>query len=87
MKALLLAAALALAGCTTVPVTAPWPQPPGTLVLEPCPPLQQLDQSTQLSGVAKVVVNNYSEYYTCAAKLSAWQRWYVEQKVLYERLK
>jgi len=40
MKTLVLALALILSGCsTTVPVTAKFPQAPGTLVQEPCPDL------------------------------------------------
>lgn len=88
MKLLLLALVLATTGCTTVvPVVAKFPEPPGTLVQEPCPTLKLLDAAPTLSGVATTVTNNYTEYYQCAAKLSAWQRWYGEQKALYERLK
>jgi hypothetical protein len=88
MKALLLSVVLLLAACsTTVPVTAKFPQAPGTLVQEPCPNLQKLEQQAKLSDVAKTVTVNYSEYYACAVKLDAWQRWYHEQKTIYEGLK
>jgi len=88
MKLLVIALALTLSACTSVvPVTAKWPQAPGTLVQEPCPDLQKLHENPQLSQVAKTVVDNYSEYYQCAAKLSAWQRWYQEQKAIYEGLR
>ena len=88
MKSLILAATFVLAGCsTTVPVTAKFPQAPGTLVQESCPNLQKLEESAKLSDVAKTVTVNYSEYYLCAVKLEAWQRWYREQKTIYESLK
>lgn len=87
MKTLVLSLLL-LTGCTTVvPVTSKFPAAPGTLVQEPCPNLQKLTEQAKLSDVAKTVTVNYSEYYTCAVKLDAWQRWYREQKIIYEGLK
>lgn len=87
MKILVLVLLL-LTGCTTVvPVTSKFPAAPGTLVQEPCPNLQKLTEQAKLSDVAKTVTVNYSEYYTCAVKLDAWQRWYREQKIIYEGLK
>jgi hypothetical protein len=88
MKFLVIALALALSACsTTVPVVAKFPAAPGTLVQEPCPDLKKLEEQAKLSDVAKTVTVNYSEYYMCAIKLEAWQRWYREQKVIYEGLK
>ena len=88
MKLLAIALVLLLSACsTTVPVTAKFPAAPGTLVQEPCPDLKKLQDDVKLSDVAKTVTVNYSEYYMCAVKLEAWQRWYREQKVIYEGLK
>jgi hypothetical protein len=88
MKILALSLILLLSGCsTTVPVTAKFPEAPGTLVQEPCQQLKKLEDTAKLSDVAKTVTVNYSEYYLCAVKLDAWQRWYREQKVIYEGLK
>lgn len=88
MKILAVALVLLLSACsTTVPVTAKFPQAPGTLVQEPCVELKKLQDEAKLSDVAKTVTVNYSEYYLCAVKLEAWQRWYKEQKVIYEGLK
>lgn len=84
---LLLLLALLLSACTTVPVVSKFPQAPGTLVQEPCPNLQKLQEEAKLSDVAKIVSVNYSEYYLCAIKLEAWQRWYREQKTIYESVK
>jgi starvation-inducible outer membrane lipoprotein len=87
MKLLIIALALTLSACTTVPVVAKFPQAPGTLVQEPCPDLKKLEEQAKLSDVAKTVTVNYSEYYMCAVKLEAWQRWYREQKTIYESVK
>jgi hypothetical protein len=88
MKSLLIPLILALSACsTTVPVVAKFPAAPGTLVQEPCPDLKKLQDEAKLSDVAKIVTVNYSEYYMCAVKLEAWQRWYREQKTIYEGLK
>jgi hypothetical protein len=88
MKTLVVSLALLLSACsTTVPVTAKFPAAPGTLVQEPCQELKKLGDDPKLSDVAKTVTVNYSEYYMCAVKLEAWQRWYKEQKVIYEGLK
>ena len=87
MKLLVLSLVLLLSACTTVPVTSKFPQAPGSLVQEPCPNLQKLQEEAKLSDVAKIVTVNYTEYYMCAVKLEAWQRWYREQKTIYESVK
>lgn len=88
MKFLLFTLVLLLSACATVvPVTAKFPDAPGILVQEPCPELKKLNNDPKLSEVAKTVVINYSEYYTCALKLEAWQRWYTQQKIIYEGIK
>jgi hypothetical protein len=55
--------------------------------MQACPPLQKLDPTTTLSGVAKTVSVNYNEYYSCLVKLEAWQEWYQKQKLIHEGLK
>lgn len=87
MKILLLSALL-LTGCSTVvPVKQTWPQPPGLQSTVPCPDLKKLESPVTLSSVAKTVSENYTEYYTCAVKLEAWQEWYQQQKLIYESIK
>jgi hypothetical protein len=87
MKTLIIALALALSACTTVvPVTVKFPEPPGLQSQTPCPQLQKLQDNPQLSDVAKTVADNYTEYYTCAVKLDAWQEWYRAQKIIFEGL-
>lgn len=87
MKYLLLLTLL-LAGCSTVvPVTQKFPEPPGLLSTQPCPPLQQLNTTPQLSDVAKVVTQNYTQYYECVVKVDTWNEWYLKQKAIFEGLK
>ena len=86
MKILL--ATLLISGCSTVvPVTQTWPEAPGKLSIEPCPQLQKLPDTPQLSDVAKTVTNNYTSYYECAVKLETWQEWYRQQQIIFKGLR
>ncbi len=88
MKYLLVSLVLLLSACTTtVPVVAKFPDAPGILAQEACPQLQKLGSDPKLSDIAKTVDANYTLYYTCAFKLEAWQKWYREQKIIYEGFK
>ena len=82
----LLVLLLLLAGCSTAPITAKFPDAPDSL-LKPCAPLTALNPQPLLSEVAKTVASNYTEYHLCANKVSTWQQWYLEQKSIYESLK
>lgn len=87
MKILILTLAL-LTGCSTVvPVTQKFPDAPGIQAMTPCPELQKLQATAQLTDVAKTVANNYTEYYTCAVKLDAWINWYTQQQIIFKELK
>jgi len=85
MKKLLLISLL-LSGCTTVPVTAKFPDIPNKL-LERCPNLQKVNDEAKLSDVAKTVTVNYSTYYDCAVKHDAIVEWYQIQKKIFESVK
>lgn len=86
MKVILLA--LFLTGCASVvPVTQHWPEAPGLQSTQACGELQQLPSSPTLSQVAEVVNQNYTQYYQCVVKLTAWQEWYQQQKIIHEGLK
>jgi len=85
MKALLLV--LLLAGCSTVvPVSVKFPEPPGLQSMTACPSLIKLSEDAKLSDVAKTITVNYTEYYTCAVKLDAWQEWYQKQLIIFQGL-
>ena len=84
MKYLLLI--LLLTGCTTVPVTAKFPEAPNELLLK-CPALKQLDEEVKLSDVAKNITYNYTLHYECVIKYDAWIEWYQSQKKIFESVK
>ena len=76
---------LAITGCSTaVPVTARFPEPPGSLATQPCAELQKLKDDAQLSDISRTVTVNYSSYYECAVKTDAWIEWYKIQKIIFE---
>jgi len=82
MKYLLLAIAVLVSGCTTVPVTAKFPEKPK--YTEACPQLQKLNEGAKLSDVSTTVNINYTTYYECAVKADKWNEWYEIQKRIFE---
>lgn len=77
---------LLLTGCTTVPVTAKFPEAPNILQTQ-CPALKQAADDAKLSDLTKTVVENYGEYYLCAETVNGWIEWYTKQKKIFEELK
>lgn len=76
---------LAITGCATaVPVTARFPDPPGSLATQSCAELQKLKEDARLSDISRTVTVNYSSYYECAVKTDAWIEWYKIQKIIFE---
>ena len=78
--------ALALSACSTVvPVKQEFPVAP-SILMEKCPQLQKVDSDKgTLREMLKVVIENYSLYYQCAAKTHGWQDWYNEQQKIYNK--
>ena len=78
-----------LTGCLSkdpVPVKMKWPDVPSEL-LEACPDLKTVDQSTtKLSDVLDVVVDNYKQYHECRLKIDTWIEWYKTQKGIMDKL-
>lgn len=77
---------LFLVGCSTVPVTAKFPEAP-RYSLQTCPRLQELKEGAKLSDVANTVTINYTTYYDCAVRNDAWVEWYQIQKHIFESVK
>ena len=77
----------ALAGCsTTVPVVPDFPRLPAATTMNiPCPPLKPLKDDPTISDISNTLNLNYHTYYECAVRVESWNRWYTEQKALYER--
>ena len=86
MKPLILVTLLLIAGCTTVPVTMKFPDVPKGM-LEACPDLKPAPETTKLSEVLPVVVDNYGQYYACKDNVDSWIDWYNSQKKIFDSLK
>lgn len=52
---------------------------------QPCPDLKQIEgNQIAITELLKAVVNNYTLYYECSLKNEGWNKWYNEQKRIYE---
>lgn len=71
-----------LAGCTTVPITAKFPDKPKNV--DSCPQLDTVPSDVKLSGLTQTVAKNYGTYYECAVKNDTWNEWYEIQKRIFE---
>lgn len=87
MRLTIVALALALSACVSVPVERKFPKAPEELMTA-CPDLQTIaDGTTQLSVVLESVTANYGQYQLCQAKSSTWIDWYNEQKKIFDSVK
>jgi hypothetical protein len=85
MKRLVILFSLLLSACANnAPIMSiKWPDAPATL-RQACPPLEQIDPTTQkLSDALTVITNNYSDYHTCELKVQEWNEWYDNQTKIY----
>ena len=49
------------------------------------PPLMPLNEGAKLSDISKAAINNFGLYHELGNKVTQWQRWYTEQKALWEK--
>ena len=83
MKKLITFAFILLVGCTTAPVKIQFPTAPEELT-KSCGDLQLVKEDNhQFSNFLNVVVDNYGTYYECKIQADGWQRWYEEQKKIF----
>lgn len=76
---------LLLTGCVAVPVQQKFPEAPESLK-QSCPQLESVPaNTTKLSEVLSVVINNYALYHECQVKVDTWNEWYQTQKSIYEK--
>lgn len=84
MKNLILLCVLCLSGCLTIPVEQNFPELPAELQ-KMCPPLETIDTpEVTLSELMKKVTKNYGSRHECAAQVESMQKWYVEQKKIFD---
>lgn len=87
-KLAILLLAIICVGCgTPVALKPKFPDAPKDLMIE-CEKLSTFDKpKILLSELMVKMTENYTTYYECAAKVEAWQAWYVKQKENYETVK
>lgn len=86
MKYLAVLIALMLTACTTVPVERRFPDVPAEL-MNKCPTLGLVHKDAKFSEILTVVSKNYARYHECSAQNEAWQRWYEDQKKIFQEVK
>ena len=76
-----------LSSCATVvPVTTKFPDVPQILT-QPCPDLIKIEgEKLPITEMLKVVIHNYGLYWECAVKVDSWNKWYFEQKILFDNV-
>lgn len=86
MKYFIILITILISACSTpVPIKQKFPNTPKELV-EKCPELEKAAENTiSITELLKVVVRNYSLYYTCSAKIDGWNEWYIEQKRIFDQ--
>ena len=87
MRLLIIALALSLSACVSVPVERTFPKVPEELMVT-CPDLQTIPEgTTQLSTVIEAVTTNYGQYQLCQSKIDTWIQWYSDQKKIFDSVK
>jgi hypothetical protein len=85
MKKLLVILSLTiLTACQSVPVQQKFPSVSDTLMAQPVE-LKETPVNSSSSQVFEIVIENYGTYYELSNRLQGWQKWYIEQKKIYER--
>jgi hypothetical protein len=85
MKLIAVLFVAALAGCTTVvPVRQQFPDAVPELK-QRCEALMTVKgDSATITELLKTVVENYTRYHQCAARVEGWQDWYDAQRKIFE---
>ena len=87
MKKHILALAVVLTACTSVPVAPKFPEAP-QILKDKCESLKKIDgDKVAITEMLKVVIHNYTLYYECSTKVEGWQEWYDTQKKIYESVR
>jgi hypothetical protein len=86
MNRLVLLTLILLTGCAGVPVAIKFPDVPKDMLIA-CPDLKLTPETTKLSEVLPVVVDNYGQYYNCKDTVDSWIDWYTSQKKIFDSIK
>lgn len=84
-------AAIMLTGCGLFRANPPgkpkFPDPIKELTM-PCPDLKTVEgDKVAITELLKTVVSNYTLYHDCSLKNEGWNKWYKEQKEIYDKIK
>jgi hypothetical protein len=82
-RIVILLCTVGLFGCSTVPVTQSFPKTNDAL-MKPVPELKEIPYGSSASEIFDVVIENYGTYHEVANQLESWQKWYKEQKQIFE---
>jgi len=85
-RLLILLYTIGLFGCSVVPVVQTFPKANDAL-MKPAPEFKEIPNSASASEVFDVVIENYGTYHEIANQLNSWQKWYIEQKKIFESVK
>lgn len=83
------AVCLSLTGCfsTTAPVKREFPAAPPVL-MEPAPDLKTLEgKEADLRRLLETSIENMGTYHELRERFLAWQKWYQEQKKIFDSVK
>lgn len=88
MRFYVLLTVMFISGCglfqKPIPMAPKWPDAVPEL-REKCPDLATIEgDKVAITELLKTVVNNYKLYYECSIKNEGWNKWYDEQKKIYE---
>lgn len=91
MKLLIIIPIILLSGCslfrTTVPIKQKFPDAVPELT-QKCPDLVTIEgDQAAITELLKTVVKNYQLYYECSLKNEGWNKWYEEQKRIFDKVK
>ena len=85
-RLLILLCTIGLFGCSVVPVVQSFPKANDAL-MKPAPELKEIPSGAAASEIFGVVIENYGMYHEVAKVLESWQKWYKEQKKIFESVK
>ena len=87
MRSIILASVLVLSGCSIlVPVKQKFPDAVPALT-EKCEELRKVEgNKVAITDMLKTIVENYSLYYQCSAKVDGWNEWYQQQKKIFDEV-
>lgn len=84
MKYFILPVLLLLTACECVPVKKEFPPVTDEMMVQ-APALKQVSKDAKASEVFDTVVENYGTYHEVSNRLSIWQKWYEEQKKIFNK--